>query len=52
VEWLNGPLPDEWDGVLFANEVIDALPTPRFAIRDGEVYEEHVVAEGEGFVRT
>ncbi len=52
VEWLDGPLPGEWDGVLFANEVIDALPTPRFAIRDGEVYEEHVVVEGEGFART
>ncbi|QNP41801.1 class I SAM-dependent methyltransferase [Lysobacter solisilvae (ex Woo and Kim 2020)] len=52
VEWLNGPLPDEWDGVLFANEVIDALPTPRFAIRDGEVYEEHVVVEGDRFART
>ncbi|GAB3358921.1 class I SAM-dependent methyltransferase [Lysobacter tyrosinilyticus] len=47
VEWLNGPLPDEWSGVLFANEVIDALPTPRFAIRDGEVYEEYVTVEGD-----
>ncbi|MFC5571312.1 class I SAM-dependent methyltransferase [Lysobacter yangpyeongensis] len=52
VEWLNGPLPDAWDGVLFANEVIDALPTPRFAIRDGEVYEEYVTVEGDGFART
>lgn len=46
VEWLDGPLPQEWNGVLFANEVIDALPTPRFAIRDGEVYEEYVTVEG------
>lgn len=46
VEWLDGPLPGEWNGVLFANEVIDALPTPRFAIRDGEVFEEYVVVEG------
>lgn len=52
VEWLNGPLPGEWNGVLFANEVIDALPTPRFAIRDGEVYEEHVVLEDDAFART
>ena len=52
VEWLNGPLPEEWNGVLFANEVIDALPTPRFAIRDGEVYEEYVTVEGDGFART
>lgn len=46
VEWLDGPFEDEWDGVLFANEVIDALPTPRFAIEAGEVYEEHVAVEG------
>ena len=52
VEWPNGPLPGEWSGVLFANEVIDALPTPRFAIRDGEVFEEYVVVEGDGFART
>ena len=52
VEWPDGPLPGEWSGVLFANEVIDALPTPRFAIRDGEVYEEYVVLEGDGFART
>jgi SAM-dependent MidA family methyltransferase len=52
VEWLDGPLPSEWNGVLFANEVIDALPTPRFAIRDGEVFEEHVTVEGDHFART
>ncbi|MFC5576978.1 class I SAM-dependent methyltransferase [Lysobacter niabensis] len=52
VEWLDGPLPSQWNGVLFANEVIDALPTPRFAIRDGEVFEEHVVVEGYRFART
>src|SRR5690606_16235979 len=34
------------------NEVIDALPTPRFAIHDGEVFEEGVALDGEGrFVR-
>ena len=52
VEWPDGPLPHEWNGVLFANEVVDALPTPRFAIRDGEVFEEHVSIEGDHFVRT
>ncbi|MEP6632644.1 MAG: SAM-dependent methyltransferase, partial [Luteimonas sp.] len=40
------------DGVLFANEVIDALPTPRFALHDGEVFEEYVVLGRDGaFVR-
>jgi len=47
-EWLNGPPDAAWRGVLFANEVLDALPTPRFAIRDGEVYEEHVVLDAGG----
>src|SRR5688572_30132708 len=52
VEWLDAPPQDAWDGVLFANEVIDALPTPRFSLRDGEVFEEHVALDGEGrFVR-
>jgi len=52
VEWLDGPIAQSWDGVLFANEVIDALPTPRFTLRDGEVFEEHVALDGEGrFVR-
>ncbi|HZH44491.1 MAG TPA: SAM-dependent methyltransferase [Lysobacter sp.] len=49
VEWVDGPFPDDWHGVLFANEVIDALPTPRFGIRDGEVYEEHVVLREDAF---
>ncbi len=52
VQWLDGPLQDRWDGVLFANEVIDALPTPRFAIRDEDVFEEYVVLDGGRFVRT
>src|SRR6201991_5294521 len=52
-EWLDGPPEADWDGVLFANEVIDALPTTRFTTRDGEVYEEHVVLDGDGrFHRT
>ena len=48
VHWLERPPQDEWHGVLFANEVIDALPTPRFAIVDGEVMEEHVGLDAEG----
>lgn len=53
VEWLDGPPVAKWNGVLFANEVIDALPTPRFTLRDGEVFEEGVaVGAAGGFVRT
>jgi SAM-dependent MidA family methyltransferase len=48
VEWVDGPVQARWNGVLFANEVIDALPTPRFAVRDGDVFEEHVGLDGEG----
>lgn len=46
--WLNGPPEREWRGVLFANEVLDALPTPRFVIHEGEVYEEFVVLDADG----
>jgi SAM-dependent MidA family methyltransferase len=48
VEWLDVPPQEPWSGVMFANEVIDALPTPRFTLRDGEVFEEHVALDGEG----
>lgn len=50
VEWITRPLETPWRGVLFANEVIDALPTPRFTLRDGEVLEQQVrVHDGGGF---
>lgn len=53
VEWLDGPLQDGWDGIVFANEVIDALPASRFVIQQGQVFEEGVALDGEGrFVRT
>ena len=49
VEWLDGPIDGEWEGVVFANEVIDALPTSRFAIaEEGEVREEYVVSDADG----
>lgn len=48
VEWAGGPFDDDWNGIVFANEVIDALPTPRFTLRDGEVFEEHVVLADDG----
>ncbi|MEO8459011.1 MAG: SAM-dependent methyltransferase [Dokdonella sp.] len=51
VRWIDGPPEDDWSGVLFANEVVDALPTTRFTLRDGEVYEEYVALDGDRFVR-
>ena len=29
VDWIDRPFEEDWEGVVFANEVIDALPTPR-----------------------
>lgn len=51
VEWPQMPIAAAWRGVVFANEVIDALPTSRFAVIEGEIYEEHVAADGAGFKR-
>ncbi len=48
VEWLERPPAEAWCGVLFANEVIDALPATRFSVHGGEVFEEHVVDAGAG----
>jgi SAM-dependent MidA family methyltransferase len=48
VQWLNGPPETPWRGMLFANEVLDALPTPRFVLHEGEVYEEYVALTADG----
>lgn len=40
--WLNGVPTHPWRGLLFANEVLDALPVTRFLVRDGKVWEECV----------
>jgi len=53
IQWLDGPPATQWDGVVFANEVIDALPATRFAIERGAVMEEHVtLAEDHSFRTT
>jgi SAM-dependent MidA family methyltransferase len=51
VQWIDRPPADDWRGVLFANEVLDALPTTRFALQDGEVMEEHVALDGDAAFR-
>ena len=52
LHWIERPPEQAWRGVLYANEVVDALPVTRFAVRHGEVFEEHVALDGEGrFVR-
>jgi SAM-dependent MidA family methyltransferase len=48
VEWLDR-LPDQpWRGVLFANEVLDALPTTRFVVGEEELQEEYVGLNADG----
>ena len=50
--WLDRPPQQAWSGILFANEVLDALPVTRFTLHDGEVFEEYVDANpGGAFVR-
>lgn len=48
VEWLDR-LPDGFEGVVVANEVLDALPVERFAWRGGAVRSLGVAAVGAGF---
>ncbi|MEO6967273.1 MAG: SAM-dependent methyltransferase [Rhodanobacteraceae bacterium] len=43
IEWLDRPPQQAWSGVLFANEVLDALPVTRFAVKQGQTFEEHIV---------
>lgn len=51
LEWIERPPEASWRGVLFANEVVDALPATRFAMLGGEVFEEHVGIDGQRLVR-
>ncbi|NNL94427.1 MAG: SAM-dependent methyltransferase [Xanthomonadales bacterium] len=46
-EWLDAPPDRSWQGVLLANEVIDALPVERFELRDGSI-QRLCVAESQG----
>jgi SAM-dependent MidA family methyltransferase len=48
VQWLDAPPETTWHGVLFANEVIDALPATRFVMRDGGVHEECIALDDAG----
>jgi len=42
VEWLDEPPVDRWQGVVIANEVIDALPVERFRMSSGTVQQARV----------
>jgi SAM-dependent MidA family methyltransferase len=49
VQWLDRPPEGDFEGVIIANEVLDALPVARFRWCPGGTQELGVVAEGEGF---
>lgn len=38
VKWLDSPPTEPWDGVLLANEVIDALTVERFRVHEGRAH--------------
>lgn len=49
VIWLDKPPAEQWQGVLIANEVIDALPAERFRISSGNVEQVCVTETETGF---
>ncbi|GGZ89631.1 hypothetical protein GCM10007162_00330 [Ignatzschineria ureiclastica] len=38
VQWIDTPPESAWEGVILANEVLDALPVERFRVVDGKPY--------------
>ena len=49
IEWLDEPPVDAWQGLLFANEVIDALPVERFRIGEQGLEQMRVDLSGNTF---
>jgi len=49
IQWLNRLPEPQISGLIFANEVIDALPVHRFAWRDNELLELHVTWRDDTF---
>jgi SAM-dependent MidA family methyltransferase len=50
VHWLDQPPEQPFEGVILANEVLDALPVARFRWRDGAVDEMGVAVSGGEFI--
>lgn len=48
VRWIDG-LPADFDGVIIANEVADALPVERFRVAEGGIEQAFVARLGNGF---
>ena len=49
VVWLDAPPADDWNGVLVANEVLDALPVERFRLGEQGIESIGVAVTPEGF---
>ena len=49
VRWIDAPPSEPWDGVLVANEVLDALPVERFRVTRGGYDSLGVACRGEDF---
>lgn len=49
VAWLVRPPSKPWQGIMIANEVLDALPVHRFRIAGGNIYEQRVGWQGDSF---
>ena len=51
VSWLDAP-PTKMQGVILANEVLDAMPVERFVRRDGGILQQRVAVAGREFAWT
>lgn len=49
IEWLDAPPREAWQGVAFANEVLDALPVERFRVQEEGCEAVGVAAAGDRF---
>ncbi|MEW8019229.1 MAG: class I SAM-dependent methyltransferase [gamma proteobacterium symbiont of Phacoides pectinatus] len=50
VRWLDVLPETPFNGVVLANELLDAMPVQRFRVRDGELLEQHVAMEQGRFI--
>lgn len=50
VQWLDAPAEEEWQGIMLANEVVDALAVERFRLGSGSIEQAGVgLAEGDHY---
>jgi SAM-dependent MidA family methyltransferase len=49
VAWLDAPPEAAWRGALIGNEVVDALPATRFALREDGIHEQYVTGGPDEF---